>query len=73
LKSIRSHIEPEPDKKIPFQITLEGTDKRYLTGADLNVESFRPIGDAIWIGDDCRRTGGPRCTAARSVSTLKPQ
>ena len=42
----------DPDKKIPFQIALEGTTKRYLTGADLDVESFQTIGDQIWIGDE---------------------
>jgi hypothetical protein len=42
----------DPDKKIPFQITLEGTAKRYLTGADLDVESFQPIGDSIWLGEE---------------------
>lgn len=42
----------DPDKKIPFPITLEGTSKRYLTGADLDVESFQPIGDSVWIGDE---------------------
>jgi hypothetical protein len=42
----------DPDKKIPFPITLEGTARRYLTGADLDVESFQPIGDAIWIADE---------------------
>jgi hypothetical protein len=42
----------DPDKKIPFPITLEGTAKRYLTGADLDVESFQPIGDSVWIGDE---------------------
>ena len=42
----------DPDKKLPFQIALEGTAKRYLTGADLDVESFQTIGDQIWIGDE---------------------
>jgi hypothetical protein len=42
----------DPDKKIPFQITLEGTAKRYLTGADLDVESFQLIGGSLWIGDE---------------------
>ena len=26
----------DPDKKVPFRITQEGTDKRYLTGADFD-------------------------------------
>ena len=42
----------DPDRKIPFQITFEGTEKRYLTGADLDVESFQPIASSLWIGDE---------------------
>jgi len=42
----------DPDKKVPFRIANEGTDKRYLTGADFDTESFQPIGDKIWIGDE---------------------
>jgi hypothetical protein len=49
---LRTIFVHDPDKKIPFQITLEGTVKRYLTGADLDVESFQTIGDQIWIGDE---------------------
>src|SRR5262245_1477427 len=49
LESIYLH---DPDKKIPFPITLEGTAKRYLTGADLDIESFQPIGDSIWVADE---------------------
>ena len=30
----------------------EGSTERYLTGADLDVESFQPIGNSIWIGDE---------------------
>lgn len=42
----------DPDKKIPFRIVHEGTEKRYLTGADLDVEGFQIIGDKIWIGEE---------------------
>jgi hypothetical protein len=42
----------DPDKKLPFPITLEGTPKRYLTGADLDIESFQPIADSIWVADE---------------------
>jgi len=49
---LRTVFLNDQDKKLPFQITLEGTDKRYLTGADLDVESFQIIGDQIWIGDE---------------------
>ena len=49
LKTIFLH---DPDKKIPFRITHEGTDKRYLTGADFDPESFQFAGGALWIGDE---------------------
>jgi hypothetical protein len=42
----------DPDKKVPFRIANEATDKRYLTGSDFDIESFQPIGDKIWIGDE---------------------
>ncbi|MFG1420212.1 esterase-like activity of phytase family protein [Roseixanthobacter liquoris] len=42
----------DPDKKVPFRIAEEGTDKRYLTGSDFDVESFQLIGDKIWIGEE---------------------
>lgn len=42
----------DPDKKVPFRITQEGTEKRYLTGADFDPESFQFAGGALWIGDE---------------------
>lgn len=42
----------DPDGKLPFLITTEGSKERYLTGADLDVESFQLIGNSIWIGDE---------------------
>jgi hypothetical protein len=42
----------DPDKKVPFRIVHEGTDARYLTGADFDTESFQIIGDNLWIGDE---------------------
>ena len=30
----------DPDKKVPFRIVHEGTEKRYLTGADFDTEDF---------------------------------
>ncbi len=49
LKTIFLH---DPDKKIPFRITHESTDKRYLTGADFDPESFQLAGGALWIGEE---------------------
>lgn len=42
----------DPDKKIPFHIVNEATDKRYLTGADLDPESFQIVNNSIWIGEE---------------------
>lgn len=42
----------DPDKKIPFLLVNEATDKRYLTGADFDLESIQPVGDTIWFGEE---------------------
>lgn len=42
----------DPDKKVPFLIVNEGTTKRYLTGADLDIESMQIIGEHVWFGDE---------------------
>ncbi len=42
----------DPDRKLPFVIVNEHTPRRYLTGADLDIESIQPIGDSLWFGDE---------------------
>ncbi|MCF8483375.1 MAG: esterase-like activity of phytase family protein [Rhodospirillum sp.] len=42
----------DPDRIVPFPIVTEGTDSRYLTGADLDIESIQPVGDTYWLGDE---------------------
>lgn len=42
----------DPDGKVPFRIIHEGTEKRYLTGADFDPEGFQIIGDSLWIGEE---------------------
>lgn len=42
----------DPDRKVPFRIAYEGTDSRYLTGADFDLESLQVLGDTVWIGDE---------------------
>ena len=42
----------DPDHKVPFRIAYEGTDGRYLTGADFDPESIQVLGDEVWIGDE---------------------
>ena len=42
----------DPDKVVPFRIVHEGSKARYLTGSDLDTESFQLVGDHFWIGDE---------------------
>jgi len=44
----------DPDRKVPFRINYEGTDSRYLTGADFDPESIQPVkdGSGFWIGEE---------------------
>lgn len=42
----------DPDRKLPFRISWDATESRYLTGADLDLESIQRVGDSIWIGDE---------------------
>ncbi|HWK68339.1 MAG TPA: esterase-like activity of phytase family protein [Rhizobiaceae bacterium] len=42
----------DPDKKAPFPIVLEGSDERFLTGADFDIESIQPVSDGFWLGEE---------------------
>ena len=42
----------DPDRKVAFRITNETTQKRYLTGADFDIEFIQPIGAEVWFGDE---------------------
>ena len=42
----------DPDKLLPFPIATESTAKRYLTGADLDLESIQPIGDSFFFAEE---------------------
>ena len=42
----------DPDRKVPFLIVNEGSTRRYLTGADLDIESIQFIGNDVWFGDE---------------------
>jgi hypothetical protein len=42
----------DPDKKAPFPIVMEGSETRYLTGADFDVESIQPVADGFWVGEE---------------------
>jgi hypothetical protein len=43
----------DPDERIPFAIVNEGTQERYLTGGDFDIESFRiDRKGTLWFGDE---------------------
>ncbi|MGL6211812.1 MAG: esterase-like activity of phytase family protein, partial [Paracoccaceae bacterium] len=42
----------DPDFKVPFRIAYEGSEARYLTGADFDPESIQLVGEEIWIGEE---------------------
>ena len=42
----------DPQRRVPFRIAYEGTDARYLTGADFDLESIQPVADGFWFGDE---------------------
>jgi hypothetical protein len=42
----------DPDRRVPFRIVHEDTERRYLTGSDFDTEGFQIIGDTFWIGDE---------------------
>ncbi len=42
----------DPDRKVPFRIAYEGTDARYLTGSDFDIESIQIVGGTVWLGDE---------------------
>jgi hypothetical protein len=42
----------DPDFKVPFRIAYEGTDARYLTGADFDPESIQFLNGELWIGEE---------------------
>lgn len=52
IETIKTVFLHDPDKRVPFRIVHEGTEKRYLTGADFDTEGFQIIADKIWIGDE---------------------
>ncbi|MDO5621070.1 MAG: esterase-like activity of phytase family protein [Paracoccus sp. (in: a-proteobacteria)] len=42
----------DPDHKVPFRIAYEGSDSRYLTGADFDPESIQVLNGEVWISDE---------------------
>ena len=52
VEAIKTLFLSDPDKKAPFPIVMEGAAKRYLTGADFDVESIQPVADGFWVGEE---------------------
>jgi hypothetical protein len=52
IEALKTVFLTDPDKKAPFPIVMEGAAKRYLTGADFDVESIQPIVDGFWVGEE---------------------
>ena len=49
---LRTVFLHDPDGVVPFNIINSATKKRYLTGADFDIESLQIIGDNFWFGDE---------------------
>lgn len=49
---IKTLFLTDPDRKAPFPIVLEGSENRFLTGADFDVESIQPVADGFWVGEE---------------------
>lgn len=49
---LRTLFLNDQDRKVPFHIVNESTEKRYLTGSDFDPESFQFADNALWIGDE---------------------
>ncbi|MFB2549556.1 esterase-like activity of phytase family protein [Ensifer soli] len=52
VEAVETVFLSDPDRKAPFPIVMEGAEKRYLTGADFDVESIQPVADGFWIGEE---------------------
>ncbi|WP_275790252.1 esterase-like activity of phytase family protein [Pararhizobium gei] len=52
VEALKTVFLSDPDKKAPFPIVMEGAAKRYLTGADFDVESIQPVADGFWVGEE---------------------
>lgn len=51
-KHLKTIFFNDKNKKFPYLINLESTKSRYLTGADIDPESFQIIDKSFWVGDE---------------------
>ncbi|GAA2824007.1 hypothetical protein EDC40_105160 [Aminobacter aminovorans] len=52
MNRIKTLFLTDPERKAPFPIVLEGSDTRFLTGGDFDVESIQPVADGFWVGEE---------------------
>jgi hypothetical protein len=52
LKVLKTVFLHDPDRVVPFNVVNSATTKRYLTGADFDIESIQIIGNNFWFGDE---------------------
>ena len=52
LAILRTVFLHDPDGVLPFNIVNAATRTRYLTGADLDIESIQLVGEDFWFGDE---------------------
>jgi hypothetical protein len=52
IRVLRTVFLHDPDGVVPFNIVNAASAKRYLTGADFDIESIQIIGDSVWFGDE---------------------
>ncbi len=74
IEMVKTTFISDLDKVIPFVIINEGSESRYLTGVDINIEGFQPIGQDLY-----RRLIRPPMSspsmrkAARSPTSSRPR
>lgn len=42
----------DPDRIVPFRLSYDAGDSRYLTGGDFDLEGMQIVGETVWIGDE---------------------
>ncbi len=52
IERVKTIFLNDPDRKVPYPITMEGTATRYLTGSDFDLESIQRVGDSLWFGEE---------------------
>ncbi len=66
VKVLKTTFLQDPDSLVPFLLTTEASEQRYLTGGDLDLEGIQPIGDLFYLGDEF----GPFLLAADSSGRI---